>query len=70
MAELEREWETATVARAWREFAASREYRAAFERYYEQRRQEDPIGNPVDYQTYVRLGEAHAQGKQAFRAAF
>ena len=70
LTELKREWETATVARAWREFAASAEYRAAFEHYYKQRRQEDPIGIPFDYQTYVRLGKAHAQGKQAFQAAF
>jgi predicted PurR-regulated permease PerM len=70
MVELKREWETATVARAWREFSASAEYRAAFKHYYEQRRQEDPAGIPFDYRTYVGLGKAHAQGKQAFGAAF
>ncbi|MCG6863009.1 MAG: AI-2E family transporter [Chromatiaceae bacterium] len=70
LAGLKREWETATVARAWRELAASAEYRAAFEHYYEQRRQEDPIGIPFDYRTYVALGEAHGQGKQVFGAAF
>jgi len=70
LAELERDWETATVARDWRQFAASPEYAAAFRQYYEQRRQDDPIVLPFDYQTYVGLREARNQGKQAFRAAF
>ena len=70
MAEFEREWETATVAKAWREITASPEYAAAFKRYYEQRRRETPARIPYEYQTYVHLREAHARGMQAFRQAF
>jgi predicted PurR-regulated permease PerM len=70
LARLKQEWETATVARAWRRFADSAEYAAAFKRYYEQRRQDNPLRIHFDYPTYARLAEAHAQGKQAFQAAF
>jgi predicted PurR-regulated permease PerM len=70
LARLKQEWETATVARAWRRFADSAEYAAAFRRYYEQRRQDNPIRIHYDYRTYARLAEAHAQGKQAFHVAF
>ncbi len=70
LAELEQEWETATVAGEWRHFAASDEYRAAFAGYFEQRREDDPIRIPFDYQTYAKLRQAFAQGKQAFRQAF
>jgi predicted PurR-regulated permease PerM len=70
LAELEREWETATTAKAWREFAASPEYAAAFEQYYRQHHADDPTRIPFDYQTYVSLRDAYAQGMQAFRAAF
>lgn len=69
LAEFQREWKTATVIREWQEFTASPEYRAEFKQYYEQRRQDDPA-IPFDYQTYVSLSEAHAQGQQAFRKAF
>jgi len=53
--ELKREWETATVARAWREFAASAKYRAAFKHYYEQRRQAPHPGCSTPVEIYRPL---------------
>lgn len=68
LGKLHDEWKDAVVRRKVAELRASTEYSQAFREFYEGRREQDPTGNPFDFDTFEQLSAAYPRGEQAFAA--
>ncbi|MEM9658389.1 MAG: AI-2E family transporter [Planctomycetota bacterium] len=63
------QWAVARATSEWAKFRRSDDYQAQFERFYQERRDDNPAAAPIDFAFYQSLAAAYPEGEDAFLAA-